>query len=61
MEALFPEDGHGAVEGFTEAIGFLPDMHTPEVVLLQQMITAVFKSVDSIEFKVAEWAHPRLV
>jgi hypothetical protein len=58
---LFPEDGHSAVEGFTEAVCFLAHMHTLEVVLLQQMIAAVFKFVDSIQFKVAEWAHPGFV
>ena len=58
---LFPEDGHCAVIGFTEALGFLTHMHALEVVLLQQMIATVFKFVDSIEFKIAEWAHPRLV
>ena len=60
-EALFPEDGHGAVIGFPEAICFLAHMHALEVVLLQQMIAAVFKSVDSIEFKIAEWAHSGFV
>ena len=58
---LFPEDGHRAVVRFTEAVCFLAHMHTLEVVVLQQMITTVFKFVDSIEFKVAEWAHPGFV
>jgi len=57
----FPEDGHCAVVRFTEAICFLTYMHTLEVVVLQQMIAAVFEFVNSIEFKVAEWTHPRLV
>jgi len=58
---LSPEDGHRAVIRLTKAICFLPDVHTFEVVVLQQMIAAVFEFVDSIEFKVAEWAHPGLV
>ena len=58
---LLPEDGHRAVKGFPEAVCFLPYMHTFEVVVLQQMIAAVFKFVDSIEFKVAEGAHPGFV
>jgi hypothetical protein len=58
---LFPKDGHRAMKGFTEAIGFLAHMHTLVVVVLQQMIATVFKFVDSIEFKVAERAHPGLV
>jgi hypothetical protein len=58
---LFPEDGHRAVVRFTETICLLPDMHTLEVVLTQQMVATVFKVVDSIEFKVAKRAHPGLV
>jgi hypothetical protein len=46
------------VIGFPEAMRFLAYMHALEVVLLQQMIATVFKFVDSIEFKIAEWAHP---
>jgi len=46
---------------FPETIGFLPDVHTLEFVVVQQMIAAVFKFVDSVEFKVAEWAHSGLV
>lgn len=61
MEPLFPKDGHRAVVRFPDAVGFLAHMHTLEVVVLQQMIAAVFKFVDSIEFKVAEWAHPGFV
>jgi hypothetical protein len=36
---------------------FLADVHTLEVVVLQQVIATVFKLVDSVEFKIAEWAH----
>ena len=46
---------------FTEAICFLAHMHTLEVVVLQQMVAAVFKFVDSIEFKIAERANPGFV
>ena len=46
---------------FPEAIRFLAYMHALEVVLLQQMIATVFKFVDSIEFKIAEWEHPGFV
>lgn len=59
--ALSPEDGHCAVVRFTGAICFLPDVHTLEVVFLQQMIAAVFKFMESIQFKVAERAHSGLV
>jgi hypothetical protein len=58
---LFPKDGHRAVVRFTEAVCLLPDVHTLEVVVLQQMIATVFKFVDSIEFKVAERANPGLI
>jgi hypothetical protein len=58
---LFPEDHHSAVIMLTEAVRFLPDVHTLEIVVLQQMIATVFKLDDSIEFKIAERAHPRLV
>jgi hypothetical protein len=34
-------------------------MHALKVVGFQQMIAAVFKLVDSIEFKIAKCAHPR--
>jgi hypothetical protein len=61
MERLFPKDGHSAVERFPEAVCFLAHMHTLEVVLLQQMIAAIFKFVDSIQFKIAERAHPGFV
>jgi hypothetical protein len=36
-------------------------MHTFECVVVQQMIAAVFELVDSIEFNVAEWTHPRFI
>jgi hypothetical protein len=58
---LFPKDGHSAVIGFTDAVCFLPDVHTFQVVVVQQMIATVLELVDSIEFNVAEWAHPGLV
>jgi len=58
---LFPEDGHRAVVRFPEAVCLLPDVHTLEVVLVQQMIAGVFKVVDSIEFKIAVGAHPGFV
>jgi len=58
---LFPEDGHSAVIRFTDAVCFLPDVQTLEVVVVQQMIAGVFEFVDSIKFNVAEWAHPGLV
>ena len=58
---LFPEDGHSAVIGFTKTVCFLANMHTFEFMVVQQMIAAVFELVDSIEFNVAEWAHPGLV
>jgi hypothetical protein len=61
LEGYFPEDGHRAMVRFPEAIRFLAYMHTPEVVLLQQMIATVFKFVDSIEVKIAEWANPGFV
>ena len=46
---------------FTDAVGFLADMHTFEVVVVQQMIATVFKPVDSIQFKIAEWARPGFI
>jgi hypothetical protein len=58
---LLPEDRHRAVVRFTDAVRFLADVHTFEVVLLQQVIATVFKPVDSIQFKIAERAHPGLV
>jgi hypothetical protein len=61
LKLLFPKDGHSAVIRFTEAVCFLSNVHTFEAVVLQQMIAAVFKFVDSIEFKVAEWANPGFV
>jgi hypothetical protein len=55
------ENGHCAVVRFTGAVCFLPDVHTLVVVVVQQMIATVFKVMDSIQFKVAEWAHPGLI
>jgi hypothetical protein len=49
------------VIGFTDAVGFLADMHTFEVVVVQQMIATVFKPMDSIQVKIAEWARPGLI
>jgi hypothetical protein len=49
------------VVGFTKTVGFLADMHTFEFVVVQQMIAAVLEPVDSIEFNVAEWTHPRFI
>jgi len=49
------------VIGFTKTVCFLADVHTFEFVVVQQMVAAVFELVDSIEFNVAEWAHPGLV
>ena len=56
-----PEYSHSTVIGFPDAVCLLPDVHTLEVVLAQQMIATVFKFVDCIQFKVAEWANPGLV
>ena len=47
--------------GFAKTVRFLPDVHTLELVVVQQMIAAVFELVDSIEFKVAERANSGLV
>jgi hypothetical protein len=58
--AFFSKDGHSAVIGFTKAVCFLADVHAFKFMVVQQMIAAVFELVDSIEFNVAEWAHPGL-
>jgi hypothetical protein len=58
---LFPEDGHSAVIRFTDAVCFLPDVQTLEVVVVQQMIATLFELVDSIEFNVTEWTHPGFI
>jgi len=47
--------------GFTKTVCFLPDVHAFEFMVVQQMIATVLEFVDSIEFNVAEWAHPGLV
>jgi hypothetical protein len=39
----------------------LADVDAFEFVVVQQMIAAVFEPVDSIEFNVAEWTHPRFI
>jgi len=57
----FPEYRYCAVIRFTDAVGFLADMHTFEVVVVQQMIATVFKPVNSIQFKIAEWARPGFI
>jgi len=49
------------VIGFTDTVGFLADMQAFEVVVVHQMVAAVFKSVDSIQFKIAEWARPGFI
>jgi hypothetical protein len=49
------------VIGFTKTVCFLADVHAFEFVVVQQMIAAVFELVDSIEFNVAEWTHPRFI
>ena len=46
---------------FAKTVCFLPDVHTFELVVVQQMISAVLELVDSIEFNVAEWAHPGFI
>jgi len=56
-----PEYGHRAVIGFTDTVGFLTNVQALEVVVPQQMIAAVFKPVDSIQFKIAEWARPGFI
>ena len=58
---LSPEDGHCAVIRFAKTVCFLPDMHALEIVVVQQMVATVFKSVDAVQFKIAERALPRLV
>ena len=58
---LCPEHGHRAVIRFTKTVGFLANMHTFEFVVVHQMIAAVLELVDSIEFNVAEWAHPGFI
>jgi hypothetical protein len=47
--------------GFAKTVCFLPDVHTFELVVVQQMIAAVFELVDSFEFNVAEWTHPGFI
>jgi hypothetical protein len=61
ISTSFPEDGHSAVIWFADAVCLLPDMHTFEVVVVQQMVATVFKPVDSIQFKVAERARPGFI
>lgn len=46
---------------FTDAVCFLADVQTFEVMVVQQMITAVFKAVYSIQFKIAERAGAGLI